>query len=251
MVKSFFIIICLSIVSISVKAFSVEDKSYHPNVFNFAQMYDFNPVKGNVKELKSTMHNDNGTIFYESILKMNSNGCVDSFSLKKNKDEYLNSNDMFLSIFLNNGKLLGQDNAGPVEIQIGENCLVTSLSDSTGVINNIYNDKRYLKNRTDGETGDTLSEYFYNENGLIDNVKYYASGMMFSESIVNYRDEISKPFDFDMENKSLNKITSIVNSKCSYDKNGNPNDCDIDITISPDDNPIKIHKKATTRVTYY
>ncbi|MCG9534231.1 YnfC family lipoprotein [Providencia huaxiensis] len=251
MIRTFFTIMCLSVVSIPVEALSHEKQSYQPNVFNLAQMYDFNPVKGNVKELKSTMYNDDGTIFYESILEMDSNGCVDSFTLKKNKDRYLSSSDIFLSLTLSNGKLLGKDNSGPVEIQFDENCLVTSLRDSSGVINNIHNENGYLKNRTNGETGDTLSEYFYNKNGLINNVKYYVSGMVFSESIVNYLDETSKPFDFYMENKSSNKTSAIVNSECSYDENGNPSDCDINITISPDNNPIKIHKKATTEVRYY
>ncbi|MEQ4923677.1 YnfC family lipoprotein [Proteus hauseri] len=251
MIKSFFIIMCLTTASFSVKALSSEEQSYRPNVFNLAQMYDFNPVKGDVSELESTIYNDDGTIFYESILKMNANGCVESFYLKKNKDEYLNSSNTFLSVSLNNGKLIGKDDAGAVEMQLDENCLITSLSNSAGVINNILNEKGYLKSRTIGETGGILSKNFYNKNGLIINTKYYINSMVFSESIINYYDEINKPFDFDIKNKTLNEISSIVNSKCAYDKNRNPNDCDINITISPNNNPIEIHKKATVRAKYY
>ncbi|MDF4405721.1 YnfC family lipoprotein, partial [Vibrio parahaemolyticus] len=73
----------------SFEALAFQEQQYNPVVFNMAQLYDFNPVRGNIKELNTTVYNDDKTINYESQLKIGRDGCVESFRLNQKKDEYL------------------------------------------------------------------------------------------------------------------------------------------------------------------
>lgn len=60
-----------------------QKQQYNPVVFNMAQLYDFNPVKGNVKEIRSVVYNKDKSINYESLLKIGRDGCIDSFALNQ------------------------------------------------------------------------------------------------------------------------------------------------------------------------
>ncbi|SPY77812.1 YnfC family lipoprotein [Providencia rustigianii] len=70
---------------ISFRAIAFQEKEYNPVVFNMAQLYDFNPVRGNIKELKTVVYNEDKSINYQSFLKIGRDGCVDSFTYDQKK----------------------------------------------------------------------------------------------------------------------------------------------------------------------
>lgn len=62
-----------------------------------AQLYDFNPVKGNVKEIRSVVYNKDKSINYESLLKIGRDGCIDSFALNQKR---MNTSVVYIIISL-------------------------------------------------------------------------------------------------------------------------------------------------------
>lgn len=244
-------IVQLALFTVSFQSAAFQKNEYNPIVFNFAQLYDFNPVKGNIKELNTFVYNEDETINYQSALKIGRDGCVDSFTMKQKKDEYLNSIANWLSVKREKNKLVGSDANGPVEMEVAENCLIISRTDSNGKLIYQYNNDGIIIGSMSAEPKVQYSENTYNENNLPETIKYYKDNVVFSESIISYGKDITKPFDLQMEIKALGLPILVVDSKCDYDEQNIAHKCNFILTIVSNGKTIKLPKRSITETVFY
>ncbi|BBG59142.1 YnfC family lipoprotein [Providencia rustigianii] len=236
---------------ISFRAIAFQEKEYNPVVFNMAQLYDFNPVRGNIKELKTVVYNEDKSINYQSFLKIGRDGCVDSFTYDQKKDEYLNSVHNHLSLKKINNKLVGNDANGPVEMIVGKNCLILSRVDTNGELIYQYNDDGIIIGSQIANPRTQYSENHYNKFKLPDSIIYYKDNIVFSESIITYGKDINKPFDLTMEIKALGQPILFVISICEYNEKNIAHKCDFVLTINANGKNINLLKSSITEATFY
>lgn len=244
-------IIHLALFSVSFQSAAFQKNEYNPVVFNMAQLYDFNPVRGNVKELSTYVYNEDETMNYQSTLKVGRDGCIESFTMKQKKDEYLNSIDNWFSIKREKNKLVGSDANGPVEMVVGENCQIISRTDSNGKLIYQYNDEGIIIGSMNANPRFKYSENTYNSNKLPETIKYYKDNVVFSESIMSYGKDVSKPFDLQMEIKALGLPILFVDSKCDYDKQNIAHKCNFILTIISNGKTITLPKRSVTETVFY
>lgn len=196
-----------------------------------AQLYDFNPVKGNVKEIRSVVYNKDKSINYESLLKIGRDGCIDSFALNQKKDEYLSGVHNYLFVERVKNKLVGRDNNGK---------LIYRYNKEGIIIGSVLAD-----NKT------KFSENNYNEFKLPTTIKYYKDNKVISETIITYGKDITKPFDLLMKIRVLGQTILQVDSKCDYNSQNIAHKCHFELTINENGQDIKLIKDSTTEVSFY
>ncbi|WP_368919495.1 YnfC family lipoprotein [Providencia vermicola] len=236
---------------ISFESSAFDKQEYNPVVFNMAELYDFNPVKGNVKEIKSTGYNEDKTINYESKLKIGRDGCVESFSLNQKKDEYLSGLHNYLFVERVKNKLIGMDANGPVEMTIGNNCEIISRKDTNGELIYQYNKDGFITGSILADTKEKFGENIYNEFKLPIAIKYYKGDDVISETRITYGKDMSKAFDHLMEIRALGQTILQVDSKCHYDHQNIPSQCNFVLTLDSNGKKIHLKKNSTTKVTFY
>lgn len=251
--KSSFLLLTTYIATCSLpfQAIALPEQKYSPVVFNMAQMYDFNPVKGNVREVNSVIYNENGSINYTSNLKIARDGCIESFSLIRTKDEYINSEHNELSVKRNKNKLIGHDSNGPVEMAVGDNCLILSKKDSDGKLLYQYGEDGFIKSSWIAEPKTKLSEFHYDKNGRLYAISYYNDNKLFSETAVEYNSDPAKPYDLILEVKVLNQSALVADSKCEYNQQGVTSKCQFVLTLISDGKQITLKKHSTTDALFY
>ncbi|MEQ5725400.1 MULTISPECIES: YnfC family lipoprotein [unclassified Providencia] len=244
-------IIYLSLFPISFASLAFQEQQYNPVVFNLAQLYDFNPVRGAVKQIKSVVYNEDKSINYESMLKIGHDGCVESFSFDQKKDEYLNGAHNYLFVKRVKNKLIGRDVSGPVEMVIGDNCQIMSKKDSNGELIYQYNQDGIIAGSLLADTKKQYSKNDYNEFKLPTTIKYFKDNAIISETIVTYGKDMSKPFDHMMDIRALGQTILLVNSKCDYNAKNIAYKCDFILSLNSNGNEIKLLKNSTTEVDFY
>ena len=244
-------LIQLIVFFISFESLAFQKQEYNPVVFNMAQLYDFNPVKGNIKELKAVVYNEDNSINYESLLKIGRDGCVESFTLNQKQDEYLSRLHNYLVIKRVKNKLVGTDASGPIEMTIGNNCMILSRKDTNGELIYQYNKDGIIIGSVLADTKAKFSENNYNEFKLPTTIKYFKDNNVISETIMTYGKDISKPFDFFMEILVLGQIILQVDSKCSYNDQNIAYKCNFILTLNSEGKNIKLLKNSTTEASFY
>ncbi|HBO23646.1 MAG TPA: methyltransferase [Providencia sp.] len=244
-------IIQLTIFFISFESLAFQKQEYNPVVFNMAQLYDFNPVKGNVKEVKAVVYNEDNSINYESLLTIGRDGCVESFTLNQKQDEYLSRLNNHLVVKRVKNKLVGTDTSGPIEMTIGNNCMILSRKDINGELIYQYNKDGIIIGSVLADTKEKFSENNYNEFKLPTTIKYYKDNKVISETIMTYGKDMQKPFDFFMEILVLGQVILQVDSKCSYDNQNIAYKCNFVLTLNSEDKNIKLLKNSTTEALFY
>ncbi len=236
---------------ISFESLAYQKQEYNPVVFNMAQLYDFNPVKGNIKEIKSVVYNEDKSINYESKLKVGRDGCIDSFKLNQKKDEYLNGVHNYLFVERVKNKLIGMDTNGPVEISIGHDCKILSRKDSNGELTYQYNKEGFITGSTLADTKEIFGENKYNEFNLPTTIKYYKGNVVISETQITYGKDMNKAFDHFMDIKALGQTILQVDSKCDYNEQNIPYKCDFILTLGSNDEKMKLRKSSITKALFY
>ncbi|MEX0423540.1 YnfC family lipoprotein [Providencia rettgeri] len=244
-------IIYLSLFPVSFASLAFQEQQYNPVVFNMAQLYDFNPVKGAVKQVKTVVYNDDKTINYESMLKIGHDGCVDSFTFDQKKDEYLNGAHNYLFVKRIKNKLVGRDVSGPVEMLIGDNCQIVSKKDSNGELIYQYNQDGIITGSLLAESKKQYSKNDYNEFKLPTTIQYFKDDTLISETVLTYGKDMSKPFDHTMDIRALGQTILLVNSKCDYNAKNIAYKCDFILTLNSNGNEIKLLKNSTTEAVFY
>lgn len=236
---------------IASESLAFQKQQYNPVVFNMAQLYDFNPVKGNVKEIRSVVYNKDKSINYESLLKIGRDGCIDSFALNQKKDEYLSGVHNYLFVERVKNKLVGRDNNGPVEMEVGNNCTILSRKDNNGKLIYRYNKEGIIIGSVLADNKTKFSENNYNEFKLPTTIKYYKDNKVISETIITYGKGITKPFDLLMKIRVLGQTILQVDSKCDYNSQNIAHKCHFELTINENGQDIKLIKDSTTEVSFY
>lgn len=241
------VIVCFT----SFETLAFQEQQYNPVVFNMAQLYDFNPVRGNVKELVGTVYNEDKTINYKSVLKIGPDGCVESFWLDQKKDEYLSGVHNYLSIKRVKNKLIGVDANGPVEIAIGKDCNIISRKDTNGKLVYLHNKEGFIIGSVLADTKEKFGENNYNEHKLPTEIKYYKDNSVISETLITYDKDFTKPFDLTMDIRALGQTILLVDSKCDYDKRNIAYQCNFTLTLDSNGKTVKLAKTSKTEVKFY
>lgn len=241
----------ITVCSLSFQAIASSEQKYSPVVFNMAHMYDFNPVKGKVKEINSVIYNEDGSINYASNLKIAKDGCIESFSLMRTKDEYINSEHNELSVKRNKNKLIGHDSNGLVEMEIGKNCLILSKKDSDGKLLYQYDKNGFINSSWIAKPKTKLSEFHYDKNQRLYAISYYNDNKLFSETAVEYDSDPAKPYDLVLEVKVLNQSALIADSQCEYNQQGVISTCQFVLTLTLDGKQVTLKKHSTTDASFY
>lgn len=217
---------------------------YNPALFNLSVLYDFDPVKGNVKELHTTVYNNDKSIVYEVNIKLDSDGCIESFRSRKPKDE------VFIILDKQSNELKGKDKYGEVSIKLDDNCSFLSKKDSTGVVLYEYNANGYIKDMISEYTGKVIGEYTYKKNGLLENVKFFINKDIITESSIMYADP-KKPLDSEMIYKMYGEIVATVKTKCQYNNRDVAYSCEIINFLATKEKPIIEYQQAITEASFY
>jgi hypothetical protein len=225
-------------------AVSSNAKMYNPVLFNLSLLYDFNPVKGNVKELNTTVYNNDKSIDYEVNLKFDPVGCVESFRYRKPKSE------SFIVLDKKYNELKGKDKFGDVSIKLNDKCYFMSKKDSTGVVLYKYDGDGYIKDVISEYTGKVISEHTYTSSGLLDNVKFFIDKQVISESLIKYTDP-KKSLDYEITQKMYGETVAVVKTKCDYNDSGVAYDCKITNSLGTQDKPKIEYQQVITKATFY
>lgn len=228
-----------------------QEQQYNPVVFNLAQLYDFNPVRGNIKQLNTVVYNDDKTINYESQLKIGRDGCVESFRYNQKKDEYLSGTHNYLSVKKVKNKLIGTDANGPVEMSIGKNCQIVSRKDTNGELVYQYNKYGFITGSVIADTKEKFGENNYNEHQLPTEIKYYKGNNVISETLITYGKDFTKAFDHTMDIRALGQTILLVDSKCDYDRRNIAYQCNFMLTLNTNGKVLKLPKNSTTEAIFY
>jgi hypothetical protein len=191
--------------------------AYNPVTFNLSTLFDFNPVKGPIKELKTIMKNRNGDEVYNLNMLVSEDGCVQSVEIKDSSQGFV------LSLKKEASELKGIMNDKPLAYMLDSKCNVTS---STGAFGDLG-----FKNDSNGLIKDILSangkisSHFYDENRNLIKTEFYVSGKVASSNSITYPDANKMPLDYTLVNENAYSGGYSASSKCQYDDRKVPVKC--------------------------
>lgn len=192
---------------------------YNPVIYNLSTLYDFNPVKGHVKELKTVMKNSEGAETYRLDMHLQNNGCLQSLEVE-DKTQGFN-----LSLKGNGKELKGLKNDKPITFDLDDKCNLVSSKSGRENIEYQKDSNGFLKNII--FNGSKMATQFYDENLSLVKAEFYMSGNVASTNVLTYPDANHKPLDYKLVNSSPYASGYTAISKCQYNELQVPVKCSI------------------------
>lgn len=216
---------------------------YNPVLYNLSTLFDFNPVKGNVKKLNSIVLDGNGVQVYKISIDLNDGGCVDAMNLKNTGDNYT------VSLRRDGDFLKGSKNDVPLSIQLDKSCNLISKNEGGDITTYTLDTNGMLK--TMSFMGQKMAEHFYDADSNLVRAEFYASGLVASMNNVVYANTTSKPLDYELNNtSSYSQGYKAVNS-CSYDEKLVPKLCKLTIQSAGNPAPPLVSMTVHTDVVFF
>ncbi|WNN49885.1 YnfC family lipoprotein [Siccibacter colletis] len=201
----------------SMSPFALASENYIPSLYNFSVMYDFNPIKGKVKELNTHIINKVKDLDYNMKIKLSSDGCIESFE-RTGKYEF---GDIHL---VRNGRVLTDtSNNDPINFNLDEHCNIIARTDKYGRSEYKLNEDGYIIEST--LNGQPFSAHKFNDNGSLVFGEYFMYGGTISSYEISYSDETSRPFDAEVKSKQLDGGDYYAKSSCEYEDRHIPVRC--------------------------
>jgi len=205
-------------------SFAQAKDSYIPVLYNLSTIFDFNPVKGDVKTLDSVVNNLDGKEIYRIHIELNNKGCVDLLDLN-------NVGGGYAVLLKRHGDVLsGTKNDGKLSFQLDKACNLVSRNDNGEVSKYTVDPNGRIKSIE--FLGQKISEHFYDDNSNLARVEFYASGMIASKNDVSYIDAVKKPLDYEIVNTSNYSRGFKAKSHCNYSEKLIPIQCELSIQQS-------------------
>ncbi|GEM_PF-1841844 len=211
------------------------------NLLALSALYDFEAVKGNVRELNQTLYNVKDEIVHQVVARFEPNGCVSELILdsKMYGKAHLTKQEQ---------QLTGTEQGSEVVFALGDKCEIlskrfTRLSDNYTYQ---YDDRARLQSLFYSVTG--LTRHFtWNEQGLLTRTKSTIGEQVIDEVIQQYADPLHKPADYRSETHSLAGNT-IIDMRCQY-QGVVPHSCEVVKQATANEAEEKFH--ASIAVAFY
>lgn len=218
-------------------------EKYAPSLLNFSVLYDFTPVRGKVKELKTHFLKDDDGIGYDIIISLSPAGCIESFERRGRYPEGE------ISLTRKGNTLSGTVNGRPLSYKFDEKCNIVSATDDAGVTQFATNTEGQMVSAT--LNGNLISAHKYSESGNLIYSEYYSSGKVVSSSDISYPVESERPYNSEIESKLASGGTFSVWNSCVYDEKMNPTRCISNGTRVENGVRENVISVADTQVAFY
>ena len=216
---------------------------YIPSLANFSVLYNFVPIEGKVKTLKSHFLFDPNNGGYDVNISLSPAGCIESFAISG----YYPAGEIALS--RKGNTLSGTANGRPLSYEFDKKCNLISATDDRGVTHYTLNTEGLVVSAT--LKGEPLSTHKYKENGRLIRSEYYQHGKVVKSTDISHPVENERPSDSESQSTLANGQTSAGWIACVYDEKMFPWRCSgDDLTI---ENGVRKHDGfiADTQVEYY
>ena len=219
------------------------EEFYIPVIYNLSTLYDFNPVKGNIKDLYSVGHKENGEETYRIKISATKDRCINSIELN-NRDA-----NMTISLTRDGRHLKGTKNGLPYLLQLDEHCNIVSSNDNGHMITYTTYPNGLLKSVI--FLDQKISTHFYDEGFNLIKTEFYMSNMIASRNIVRYTQPTEKPLDYELINISSFSTNIKANSTCEYSEKLVPTLCNLSIQKYENPLPPLVKMRVQTNVDFY
>lgn len=239
--KAVNLLLALAVGSMATGAVAAE--KYIPSLYNFSVMYDFNPVKGKVKELTTHIISKDQGYDYKINVSLTPDGCIQSLT-RTGKYAYGEAH-----LTKQGQQLTGTANNSPVAYALDEHCNLTGMSDKYGKTTYRTNKAGFIVETTLNDR--RFSSHTYNDNGSLVRAEFYMYDGTVLPTEVTYKDEVMKPFDAEIKTLSPVGGSYYARNVCQYDKNQVPVKCSAFITETKDGVAKEREDISSTEVVYY
>lgn len=233
------VVLAISVFSVNATA---SDK-YIPALLNFSVLYDFIPVKGKVKELRTHILNDDDGVGYDINISLSPAGCIESF---ERRGRYP---DGEISLSRNGNTLSGTVKGRPLSYTFDEKCNIVSAAGDSGVTDYTTSAEGLMVSAT--LNGNPLSVHKYNESGRVVRSEYYLHGKVAAFTDISYPIEKERPADAESESTLASGATSSDWNSCTYDQKMVPARCISNARITQNGVRETVIKVADTKVDFY
>lgn len=216
---------------------------YIPSLSNFSVLYDFNPVEGKVKELRTHILNDDDGVGYDIKISLSPDGCIESF---ERRGRYPGGE---ISLSREGNTLSGTVKGRPLSYRFDKKCNIVSATDGSGVTHYTLNAEGQMVSAT--LNGNPLSARKYNENGRLVRSEYYLDGKVVSFTDISYPLEKERPVDAEIESTFATGGTSSAWNSCTYDPKMIPTRCISNARIIENGVRETVITVADTKVDFY
>ncbi|EKM0533117.1 YnfC family lipoprotein [Cronobacter turicensis] len=217
-------------------------EKYIPSLYNFSVMYDFNPVRGHVKTLTTTVRSE--TENFSITLTLSPQGCIEQFE-RSGDGAYGN-----ISLKRQGNNLTGTFDNSPVSYVFDNQCNLVSMTDKYGLKTFKLNNAGLIEQTM--ANGEKFSAYRYIAGDSFAGSEYYLNDKVATYSDVTYSDINNKPLDFKMKTVFGQEYTVYGESTCLYDDRKVPRECTA-ITKKVRDDKVaqENHYFSKTAVSWY
>lgn len=217
-------------------------EKYIPSLYNFSVMYDFNPVRGHVKTLTTTVRSE--TENFNITLTLSPQGCIEQFERSGDR-AYGN-----IVLKRQGNNLTGAFDNSPVSYVFDNQCNLVSMTDKYGVKTFKLNNAGLIEQTM--ANGEKLSAYRYIADDSFAGSQYYLNGKVATYSDVTYSDLNNKPLDFKMKTVFGGEYTVYGESTCLYGDRKIPQECTATTKKFRDGNIVEEnHYSSKTAVSWY
>lgn len=194
---------------------------YNPVIFNLSTLLDFNPVKGPVKSLQTTVDNSDGNQVYRMAMTLEPNGCIQSLDVEDMSQKFT------LHVVKKADALSGEYSGQPVTFTLDKKCNIAAKKVGEDVTHYTHYPNGMIKDIV--YKGMTLASHFYDKQNNLIKVEFYMSGKVASANTIVYRDSEHRPVDYALKNQSVYAAGYTASSQCEYAQNSVPTLCHIAI----------------------
>lgn len=216
-----------------------DDATYYPQMKNFAYLYQFEALPGNVKTTHQTLFTADGQQIFEVNVDFDRNGCPTHVKSVGKEGEVI-------EVTREGDELKGSENGQDVVVTLDKNCVMVKKVTSSMTVDIAYN-KQGLVEQISSPASDAAFHLAYNSAGEMAVLSITQAGTEVSRATAVRSEDKKKISDVVTTVKRNDQIKTVSNV-CKY-KNDIPYYCDI-ITADAAGNVID-KQYGNIEVTYY
>lgn len=216
-----------------------DDATYSPQMKNFAYLYQFEALPGNVKNTHQTLFTADGQQIFEVNVDFDRNGCPTHVKSVGKEGEVI-------EVTRDGDALKGSENGQDVVVTLDKNCAMVKKVTPTMTVNIAYN-QQGLVEQISSPASDAAFHLAYNSAGEMAVLSITKAGAEVSRATAQRASDAKKISDV-VTTVVSNNQTKTVSNVCKY-KNDIPYYCDIITTDA--DGKVLNKQYGNIEVAYY
>ncbi|POT55188.1 hypothetical protein C3432_23130 [Citrobacter amalonaticus] len=212
------------------------------NMKLFAALYDFEPLKGEVREAHFSIRDETGESFQEIVIKLDPHGCLTSMDVEGTPVGAV-------SLKREGNRIAGTEDNKKVTFETDKNCIILNKKMDNGELVSSFS---YDKNNTvvsviNGKPHKSY-RYRYHPDGKEMVIDVIVSDAIVDKTKISYSDPVNKYLDYSARSDGPLLGESVTEMSCKY-KNKTPERCDITYKFLDEGTTATLHMDI--RATFY